>query len=1132
MVAACRTLTSVGIVGIVGLASLPPDALSKLLASPDFLVHVYDEDVLVVDSLLNLGAKAAASPRAVAEDSHVLICAPATEEQLDNLLFSSTAGIIAVLARQAVVVICAPLRPSYYEFLARQVSDHGRQDVHIIDMAIVAGSTRAGSSPSTLFVSGSSEAVRSARHILHMISGKSKPHIVPGTLGQASKAQLVNQLLIGLHTATAAEAMALAAKAGLDTKVTFDIISNAAGSSSAFESRVPQMLAGRWSPQVSLESTLRGIRNATATARSLLFPLPLSRAVEQLFIAGVSQGFGPDDDAGLVRLYLPGSHDLVQQTAGRANSEEAPTPSESPLEISKIGMIGLGAMGQGMAASLLRAGFQVHGYDICGSAVEKFASNGPGATAAPSASAAIKETDMVLLMVQSAAQADDVLFGSGRGADALPDGAVVILSSTVSPGFVREFNVKLKQLRRGITLVDAPVSGGVARAANGTLTIICSGESTAVSRANAALLAMTGGVKNLCHVDGGIGAASSVKLINQLLAGVHIACAAEAMAFAARLDVDTKLVFDMAKSSGAWSWMLENRVPQMLDADWTPHSALAIFVKDLDIVLEEAGRLKCYAPISAAAHTLYLSGAAYGWTKESDAGIVRLWELLGPTVASKAGRADMDAHRRGADLPDEPQRLPAASTLASLPPEHGADVLNNVREAVNGGGVPTLVVLDDDPTGTQTCHGIDVLTVWDSATLDSEFGLHPVGFFILTNSRAHPPAEAQKLIREICENVSAAAKKANTAFAIVLRGDSTLRGHVAEEAEAAEAALGPFDGWVMTPFFAQGGRYTINDVQYVHEADVLVPASQTAFAQDESFGYMNSNLRQYVLEKCGSRFNDSSFISVTLDEIRVGGPSAVTEKLLSVPADPNRVVIVNAAAESDMHVFVAGLLDAEKSGRRYLHRTGAAFVSSRLGIRGIAPLTMQDVGVDPSWTHRRPGGLIMAGSHVPKTTAQLKVLREKLASKLHVMELDVVQLIASKDAARRIVTAAAHVVSRHLSAGQDVLVMTSRTLIKGHDGLSSLAIGSQVAGALVQLVERIDVRPRYIIAKGGSTSSDTASKGLKMRRARILGQAAPGVPVWRCDEETSRHGGVPLIVFPGNVGSEDALAEVVEAWAV
>ncbi|KAL3962349.1 hypothetical protein ACCO45_003872 [Purpureocillium lilacinum] len=999
---------------------------------------------------------------------------------------------------------------SFFDRLSRCLALAGRSDVAVVECHAVEES---GSL--TLLTAGTDEALQRAEDVLR--DGSDKLLAFPGNPGNASKAYTVYRLLLGSHIAAAAEAIGLAARAGLNTQQVYDIITNAAGSSRAFESRVPSMLEGDWSVKSSsLDACVRHMAPVVSAARAANFSLPLGGAAEQLFISGCSQGYGADHDSGLVRLYLPTTPDLVRDCAKSVNLKEALTPGGSPLDISKIGVIGLGAMGQGMATSLARAGFPVHGYDVFPQAVDRFAASGPNAKAAGSPSEAMRDADVVILMVQNASQVDEVLFGPDNNADALSDGAVVILSSTVPPSFTRELDAKLKALARGIWLVDAPVSGGVARAANGTLTIICSGEELVLAKVNSVLLAMTGKASNLCHVEGGVGAASSVKLVNQLLAGVHIAAAAEAMAFAARLGLDTRAMFDLVKSSGAWSWMFENRVPQMLEADWTPHSALAIFVKDLGIVLDEAKRLQYYAPIASAAHNLYLSGASRGWTKES-------------SVAEMAGAKGAAAEGQASDDGRPPERLPA-STLESLPPVYEQDVIGSVRRVVESGDVPMLVVLDDDPTGTQTCHDIDVLTVWDPEILDQEFSLNPSGFFILTNSRALPSAEARSLIVDICNNVSAAAKKANRKVEIVLRGDSTLRGHLPEEPEAAEEALGLFHGWVVTPFFSQGGRLTIDDVHYVKEGDKLVPVSQTPFAQDATFGYKNANLRQYVLEKCGSRFSESSFLSVTLDDVRRGGPAAVTEKLLSVPADPNRVIIVNAVVDQDMHVFVAGLLEAERSGRRYLFRTGAAFVSSRLGITSIPPLTMGDLGVTA-----RPdacGGLIVAGSYVPKTTAQLQALKSHRGDKLATIELDVESLIGAVEEADSVIETAANDASRSIAAGKDTLVMTSRKLIKGHDGDSSLNIGSKVARALVRLVEKINVRPRYIIAKGGITSSDAATKALRMRRARVLGQAAPGVPLWRCDEETSRHPGMPYVVFPGNVGSDTTLAEVVEAWAI
>lgn len=208
-----------------------------------------------------------------------------------------------------------------------------------------------------------------------------------------------------------------------------------------------------------------------STARTLQFPAPLASVAEQLYISGAAQGFGTDDDAGLVRVFLPGSPNAVKEQAGQLNTQEKLTPSSTPLEISKIGMIGLGAMGQGMAGSLLRAGFAVQGYDVYEPAVDKFVSGGGKASKAASPAEAAEGADILVLMVQNAAQADDVLFGAGKAAETLPDGAIVILSSTVPPSFVRELESKLTNLGKGISLIDAPVSGGVVRAANGTLTV-------------------------------------------------------------------------------------------------------------------------------------------------------------------------------------------------------------------------------------------------------------------------------------------------------------------------------------------------------------------------------------------------------------------------------------------------------------------------------------------------------------------------------------------------------------------------------------------------------------------------------------------------------------------------------------
>ncbi|KAK6846128.1 hypothetical protein PG987_001316 [Apiospora arundinis] len=454
-------------------------------------------------------------------------------------------------------------------------------------------------------------------------------------------------------------------------------------------------------------------------------------------------------------------------------------------------------------------------------------------------------------------------------------------------------------------------------------------------------------------------------------------------------------------------------------------------------------------------------------------------------------------------------------TLAQLPPIPPAALRRQVQSFLQNptakAKFPILVALDDDPTGTQTCHDIPVLTVWDKPTLVSEFrNTRPgSGFFILTNSRALHPGPARALITEICTNLKAASAETDTPFEIVLRGDSTLRGHFPLEAEAAE----------------EGGRYTIDDVHYVAERESLVPAAQTPFAQDATFGYKSSNLREYVVEKSKGAISAEKVTSLSLGTIRVGGVEAVLEQLRGVAK--GTVVVVNAAAEEDVDVVVLALLKAAGQGKRYLFRTGAAFVSARLGIAPITPISAQQLSLSG-----KVGGLIIAGSYVPKTTAQLEVLRIRSGDQLTSVVIDVRNLLKSDEACSSEMAKALEIAEKEIARGQDVLVMTSRELITGEDEAKSLDIGATVAKALVSFLVELTTKPRYVIAKGGITSSDMATKGLKMRKAMIVGQAAAGVPLWRCDEASAKWPGLPYVVFPGNVGSDETLFDVVKGWGV
>ena len=457
--------------------------------------------------------------------------------------------------------------------------------------------------------------------------------------------------------------------------------------------------------------------------------------------------------------------------------------------------------------------------------------------------------------------------------------------------------------------------------------------------------------------------------------------------------------------------------------------------------------------------------------------------------------------------------------IKSLPTEWQIDLLPQIQTQVRASGCK-VVVLDDDPTGTQTVHSIPVLTEWSVDSLRVEFENDLSCFYVLTNSRSLPLPGAQAMNAEIARHLREAARQANRDFVVVSRSDSTLRGHFPGEVEALANALEQnFDGWLIIPFFLEGGRYTIDDVHYVAEGDKLVPAGETPFARDSAFGYRASNLRAWVAEKTNGHVKASDVVAISIDDLRVGGPNRVTEKLMALSR--GQIGVVNAASYRDIEVFVLGLLASEAKGKRFLYRTAASFVRVRAGIEPRALLTKSDLQLPPTG-----GGLVVVGSYVPKTTAQVEALLAQ--TKITGIETSVDALLDGRrenEIAR--VASSAESAARQ---NQDVVIYTSRHLVTVKDAVESLSLGQRVSDGLIAILHRISVMPRYLIAKGGITSSDVATKGLNVKRAMIRGQILPGVPVWRLGNE-SRYPGLDYIVFPGNVGTPSSLAEIVNTFA-
>ena len=282
----------------------------------------------------------------------------------------------------------------------------------------------------------------------------------------------------------------------------------------------------------------------------------------------------------------------------------------------KIGIIGLGAMGKGMATSLRRAGYQVHVCDVRPEAAQAFAAEGGVACANPAEVAA--QCEVVVSVVVNAVQTEAVLFGDGGAAAALRRGSVFVMCSTVDPNWSIALESRLAE--QGILYLDAPISGGAAKAAAGQMTMMTAGSADAYAKVGLALDAMAAKVYRLGDKAG---AGSKVKIINQLLAGVHIAAAAEAMALGIREGVDAKDIYEVITHSAGNSWMFENRMAHVLAGDYTPLSAVDIFVKDLGLVLDTARASKFPLPLSATAHQMFMQASTSGHGLEDDSAVIK-----------------------------------------------------------------------------------------------------------------------------------------------------------------------------------------------------------------------------------------------------------------------------------------------------------------------------------------------------------------------------------------------------------------------------------------------------------------------------------------------------------------------------
>ena len=433
-----------------------------------------------------------------------------------------------------------------------------------------------------------------------------------------------------------------------------------------------------------------------------------------------------------------------------------------------------------------------------------------------------------------------------------------------------------------------------------------------------------------------------------------------------------------------------------------------------------------------------------------------------------------------------------------------------------------LLILDDDPTGSQCVAGIDVAFDLDPAI--------PVGVlegpgsacFVLTNTRALDEQEAVALNRRVLAGVLDGGVPAS-GLHVVSRSDSTLRGHVIAEPVAIADELAArgidVDAFVLCPAMLEAGRFTEGDVHYATVDGEAVEVAETDFARDATFGFTSSDLRAFLEERSGGAVRAADVLSVSLEDIRAG-VDRVREILTD--ARDRRWVVVNATEYTDLEVVAEAMALLEAEGRTFVTRCAPSFVRPLVGQQGARVVDPDSITIPEG---RLDHGLVVVGSHVGLTTTQLRAVQQR--GTLAEVEIHVPSVLDERREQHLAAVAAQATATLRTS---DCVVFTSRDLVRTDDPAESLAIARSVSDAVVEVVRRVRAaKPAWVVAKGGITSHEVAENGLGIRRARVEGQFWPGqVSLFSAQEAPDEVMGAPYVVFPGNVGGEQALADVVD----
>lgn len=425
-----------------------------------------------------------------------------------------------------------------------------------------------------------------------------------------------------------------------------------------------------------------------------------------------------------------------------------------------------------------------------------------------------------------------------------------------------------------------------------------------------------------------------------------------------------------------------------------------------------------------------------------------------------------------------------------------------------------IIVLDDDPTGSQTVHSCLLLTRWDVPTLTLALRDHSPIFFVLTNTRALSPDQALAVTQEVCRNLLIALAETQTReYLVVSRSDSTLRGHYPIETDAIAEILGNFDAHFLTPAFFEGGRFTKDSVHYLLVDGVPTPVHETEFARDSVFAYSHSYLPDYVAEKTQGRIPADRVVRLLLPDIRRG----CLPQLLAL--QNNTCVVVDSENQEDMNRFAEAVLSAVAQGKRFLFRSAASLLTA------LAQLPPQPIPPEEMAKYRRGDrpGVVLVGSHVKKTTEQLARLLEE--PDVAGVEVPVAQL-PSPDGFSQLLADTYERVSTMHQAGKTPVIFTSRQELTFADAVQRMAFGQEVSRLLMAIVRHLPVDISFLISKGGITSNDVLSTGLNLATARLLGQIIAGCSVITTPSDHPYFANLPVVLFPGNVGDRTALLTV------